>query len=126
MADIRRDWTLHTEPSPPHPSYRLVPALRLLHVPFEDQAAFQKWEATVIGTADDISPRNTQQVRKTLCDLCSRAEKEAIQWLETSFEQEFSMDIDQLDAWRSIKFLWEQQRDISALVRDSILSGLDM
>lgn len=121
VADyILSDWTLHLDPSPAHPSYRLIPALRLFHIQLNDSTLFQKWEETVAGSIDEVSSQNTEQLRNTLSELCTCYQSEADLWLSKHGSLCQSED---LADWPSIRRLWAQQRDVATGVLESILSG---
>ncbi|KAG8756245.1 hypothetical protein FRC14_003260 [Serendipita sp. 396] len=115
------DWTLHADPTPAHPSYRLIPALRLLHVSLQDQSALQRWEATVNGELDEISPQNSERMRNTLKELCLELQEEAaahLSPLDALIEEGFSM--------ASIQQLWLEQHDICTAIVQNISDGIEL
>ncbi|KAJ7449792.1 hypothetical protein FB451DRAFT_738190 [Mycena latifolia] len=63
------DWTLDGSPAV---SYRLITALRLLHVPLggpEDD--LQRWRDTLTGLRDTVSEANESAWQETVVDVCS-------------------------------------------------------
>jgi hypothetical protein len=121
-----RNWTLHSDPAPALPSYRLIPALRLLHLSLTDQMLLCKWEETISGSLDEVSAHNTHQVRETLSDLCTKYYVQAKAWLSLHSSPDKQARHEGLEAWPSIRLLWEQQQDVSSLVQESILSGIEL
>jgi hypothetical protein len=75
------DWTIQTHPTPAHPSYRLISALRLFHVvedcsmseiPYNMELQVMVWRDTIQGTRDNINQRNEEAWRATLRKLCQQ------------------------------------------------------
>ncbi|KAG8806156.1 hypothetical protein FRC17_005151 [Serendipita sp. 399] len=111
------NWTLHAEPAPAHPSYRLVPTLRLFHIHLSDENALQSWEATLNGELDEISVQNSEGVRQTLEQLCLELQEEANAHLLSP-----SIGISSGD---SVRRLWVEQRDICAAIVQGISDGIE-
>jgi hypothetical protein len=53
-------------------SYRLITALRLLHVPLGDSnGALQRWQDTLTGLRDAISDANESAWKETITEICA-------------------------------------------------------
>ena len=71
-----RDWTMQTSPSPAHPSYRLITALRLYHVLPQvmssslTETLLDEWRNTTLGKQDVISEENERLWRGCLMHIC--------------------------------------------------------
>jgi hypothetical protein len=85
-----------------------------------------KWEETVSGSLDEVSVHNTHQVRETLSTLCTKYYAQAKTWLSLHSSPDKRVGHGDLEVWPSIRLLWEQQRDVSSLVQESILSGIEL
>ena len=85
----------------------------------------RRWEQTIDGTLESISPENTQSLRSTLGDLCKNYESEAAAYLsQHSGAESFS------DSWHrrvmsSILFLWMEQREVATGIMESINRGIE-
>lgn len=119
-----RDWTIHGEPAPAHPSYRLIPALRLLHVTRLSEevndtrvsgSQLKAWEATVAGVRDLVDQENEQDMRATLRSICKqvldRSTKTLCEFAKTRREDY---------AWHCLETFWREEHDVSRAVIDSI------
>ncbi|KAJ6596873.1 hypothetical protein DFH09DRAFT_1023264 [Mycena vulgaris] len=63
------DWTLDGSPAV---SYRLITALRLLHVPVDDSDdSLQRWRDTLTGLRDTVSEVNEGAWKKSVAHICS-------------------------------------------------------
>lgn len=85
----------------------------------------RRWEKTVAGTLEDISPQNTKGLRSALAGVCERYHVEASQYLDQHGGEESFPEPWQRHAMASIRFLWTQQRQVAALVMESINHGID-
>ena len=78
LSDGYSDWTMHSSPTPAHPSYRLIAALRLYHtvsesagsVPANSEELVDAWRRVLIGQEERISEENEQAWRGTLSRIC--------------------------------------------------------
>ncbi|KAK2466934.1 hypothetical protein APHAL10511_001192 [Amanita phalloides] len=116
------DWTMHSTPAPAHPSFRLVTALRLYHVTSLSQDEVEAWRETLLGTRDYVSDINEKQWRKTLVEICSRAEVEAEKGLVRACGEV-------CDEWEremqgNIAELWAEQQRVASGVRSSVEQGI--
>ncbi|CAE6419459.1 unnamed protein product [Rhizoctonia solani] len=72
--DYWGDWTFHVQDGDARPSYRVIPALRLLHIPLNSQndtnRELQLWEDSLVGLTDDVSKQNESKVRRSVIGLC--------------------------------------------------------
>ncbi|KAF5381005.1 hypothetical protein D9615_003936 [Tricholomella constricta] len=128
------DWTLHMQPSPAHPSYRLITALRLYHlfptsakkVPLDAEAALLPWRDTLSGAAEKVSEKNEESWRNTLLQLCSTLAEDAATKIVSS---DISAEPDQTKCqwlpWmkKNIHMLWEEEFYVAKEVANSIHNG---
>lgn len=121
------DWSLHANPAPAHPSYRLIPILRLLHISLRDEKVIRRWEQTVAGLLDEVSTTNTNSFRSTLTSLCQKYHSEAVNHLTRSNQIEGLSGARSHQPMAAINrdLLWREQRDVTALVMESIDSGIE-
>lgn len=120
------DWTLHTEPPPAHPSYRLIPALRLFQLSMSDETMLRRWEHVIAGTLDEVSRANTELLRSTLATLCQQYHSESVAYLTESISVQNLPEPWQRQAMASIHLLWKEQRDVTALLMESIANGIEL
>jgi hypothetical protein len=121
-----RDWTLHSiQPEPAHPSYRVIAALRLIHLHSDSGAVDTRpWKDTIAGLRDNISDDNEVAWRVSLQQLC-----EAIQIRASShLELEASL-INANTSWTNwmqgnVRMLWEEEVLTARMVLDSLAAGL--
>ncbi|KAF8741349.1 Oxidoreductase family, C-terminal alpha/beta domain, partial [Rhizoctonia solani] len=68
------DWTFHVQGGEARPSYRVITALRLLHVSInpenDSNHELQLWEDSIMGLVDNVSEENELKVRQSVIDLC--------------------------------------------------------
>ncbi|RPD66070.1 SET domain-containing protein [Lentinus tigrinus ALCF2SS1-7] len=124
------DWTIHAAPTPAHPSYRLMAALRLLHA-FDDvteigQAAFDstvdQWREVIYGQTDKISLQNEKRWRASLYRICSRVAERARTRLTRVSTAECT---DEDGSWRrwmhsNISILWKEELEVAEAVVASL------
>ncbi|GLB34973.1 putative SET domain-containing protein [Lyophyllum shimeji] len=126
------DWTLHLQPLPAHPSYRLITALRLYHlfpasaeeVPLDADRALLPWKATLLGRADRISQENEEAWKDTLLQICSKLAEDAT----TAIASLDAVSANREIAWfswmkKNIRMLWEEELFVTRMVAQSILGG---
>ena len=85
----------------------------------------RRWEKTVMGTLEELSPENNLGLRSTLAGICGRYYFEADQYLVQNKGSENFSELWQRQAMVSIKHLWTQQRQVAALVTESINHGIE-
>jgi hypothetical protein len=125
----RSDFTLHLEPAPAHPSYRLLAALRLLHLPLSQVTA---WRDVLLGYSPSISAANDEATNASLLKLCDAVVATAREGRE-KVDQVVAQagEVDEADAgeWAgaldSVRKLWEGQEDIAEGVRESVAEGVE-
>ena len=133
MTDVSRtsrsDFTLHLEPAPAHPSYRLLAALRLLHLPLSQVTA---WRDVLLGYSPSISAANDEATVASLLELCDAVVATAREGREKVDEVVIQAgEVDEADAgeWAgaldSVRKLWEGQEDIAEGVRESVAEGVE-
>lgn len=124
------DWTLHCQPPPAHPSFRLITALRLYHifpvkettVPPNPRPALESWMTTVMGTSNKISEDNEEAWRNTLLNICRKRASDAEFALSSLKEKPCPSSPDWVP-WtkQNIMMLWEEELLVSIQVANSIL-----
>lgn len=132
-----RDWTLHSAPTPAHPSYRLMAALRLLHV-FDKvdtgnhqggafEAGVKTWRNVVNGHADTISPENEDKWRRTLLHMCEHVKERARSCLSAMTALDRDEDETSWQKWMAdnVAALWSEECDVAAAVMQSVVSGVE-
>jgi len=115
-----RDWTLHSSPSPAHPSYRLVTALRLYEY---DQSlsdeSLQPWRDTLTGKRYTVSEQNEAAWRTTLLHIC----EVIIQRAESRLNDESPVSqCAQWVAWmhENVRSLWNEEKCVAEAVLQSL------
>jgi len=76
---------MHSDPTPAHPSYRLITTLRLYHlfplssdtIPPNAEEKLEDWRNTTFGKQDVISEANETLWRSTLMDICKNIIRDA-------------------------------------------------
>ncbi|KAG5715238.1 Ribosomal N-lysine methyltransferase set11 [Termitomyces sp. T112] len=136
MKDILRtegywgDWTLHCQPPPAHPSFRLITALRLYHhfpikemtVPPNAASALESWMATIMGTSEKISEENEEAWRNSLLRICRKRASDAKSALSSLKRKMYPSNPTWISlAKQNIMTLWEEELLVSTQVSDSIL-----
>ncbi|KAG6890711.1 hypothetical protein C0995_005084 [Termitomyces sp. Mi166 len=127
------DWTLHCQPLPAHPSFRLITALRLYHlfpvkdttIPPNSASALEIWMATIMGTSEKISKENEKAWRNSLLQICKKRTNDAKSALLSLEAKTYSSGSAQWTPWakQNIMTLWEEELLVSSYVTDSILNG---
>ncbi|KAI0031839.1 hypothetical protein K488DRAFT_71128 [Vararia minispora EC-137] len=130
------DWTLHTAPPPAYPSYRLLSALRLLHVFVVDESPFGAvsttdlalWRDTVAGLRDAVSESNERDVRRSLRSICDAVSVRAERSLDALMKAKAD-EIGGPSAWSkfavgNVAVLWKEERAVARAVLDSIEAGV--
>lgn len=115
--------TLQPQPPTPSPSWRVLIALRLLHLPLPArpnaialEASLRPWRALVAGMSDLISLRNEADVRQTLRTLCDRvvvdAESglEACEDLRDKWAKEGDVEDGLKEGLRMVMGVWREER----------------
>ncbi|KAG8987919.1 hypothetical protein FRB95_010755 [Tulasnella sp. JGI-2019a] len=140
------DWTLHSSPTPAHPSYRILPALRLLHLsqPTPDEEAvlgswtdaasnLNAWEMMVLGRQQTVSHQNELSVSGTMRVVCERVMARGEHGLNELYELEQSIltltpeasgDTDWFSSTiRCATILWKEEYEVANAVLESIERG---
>lgn len=124
------DWTLHATETSVNPSYRLLPPLRLLHLRLSDKYQLERFEATISGYEENISPENDAKMRETLVGICKKLTSRADAGLRALGD--FGGDTDltfgtvSFNLSQSIKFirwLWEEELDVASKLLRHIERG---
>ena len=128
-----RDWTLHSSPTPAHPSYRLMAALRLFHAVGDcakgasaREEDIEAWKAVIAGQKEAVSEANETAWRATLVKLCEDIAVRARKGIG------HINDISGLPAqpwtgWamQNIRLLWREEMEVATAVAASVRSGVD-
>jgi hypothetical protein len=134
-----RDYTFHASPTPAHPSHRLLPALRLLHLPLSTtdiavilsssdlkspSPPLQRFLHTLSGAVEIVDPSNESAVRKSLMEMCvaicSRADQ-GIANITRLMETERDLDGFE-EAVEMVCKLWMVEKIMAGMVKKSIES----
>ncbi|KIY50871.1 SET domain-containing protein, partial [Fistulina hepatica ATCC 64428] len=125
------DWTLHSTPNP-HPSFRVMAALRLFHLVSQvpssstEKQALQVWRDTLSGKRDAVSSANEQAWRETLVSVCEDVKQHTVDGMQRTNRLRHPPDID----WRpwmqaNIHMLWQEEFFVADAVRTTTLAGAD-
>ncbi|KAI0054054.1 SET domain-containing protein [Auriscalpium vulgare] len=131
------DWTLHLSPSPAHPSYRLITALRLYHlVPIDStdlstshlQALLVPWRETLLGLREEVSETNEAQCRLSIVDLCEKLASEGTEAISALQAARLDDGLQVGVVWHasmleSIRMLWLEELEVARAVIRSVNTG---
>ncbi|KAF8761564.1 Oxidoreductase family, C-terminal alpha/beta domain [Rhizoctonia solani] len=117
LTDTHSDWTFHVQDGEARPSYRVIIALRLLHVSInsEDDSnhELQLWEDSIMGLVDNVSEENELKVRQSVIDLCKtivERSKTKISYVRSQVaDREASGPVEWLHVLDMIEQLWEEE-----------------
>ena len=129
-----RDWTIHSSPSPAHPSYRLVTALKLLNIVdrgtteppprSESDRLLERWKDVVSGVAEVVSPENEQMWRNMLTDICEQVIERARVGLDAIARVQREGAPEWIGWMRgNIRCLWQEELEVARAVAQSVKSG---
>jgi len=126
------NWTIHSDPTPAHPSYRLITTLRLYHVfsllsdaiPPNAEEKLEDWRNTTLGKQDIISEDNETLWRTTLIAICKGIIQDA-QIGITVLGKINTGVMSALPKWvglakGSIEMLWKEENDVCRVVMESL------
>ena len=90
----------------------------------------ETWRNVVSGHADNVSPENEEEWRRTLFRLCERIENRARSRLEAMTALDFNDDWSPTSFWQkwmadNVVALWREERDVAEAVMQSIVSGVE-
>lgn len=128
-----RDWTMHSQPKPAHPSYRLISALRLLHAIGNDMeedkidSVVERWRAVLWGQEEQISAKNEKAWRSTLIRICDQVAKTAKTGIESVQGRSKQAEDPGWTGWvlGNIEMLWREECEVAEAVRRSVEAGTD-
>lgn len=122
------DYTLHSSPSPAHPSYRLLVALRLMHARIPEKAlrsyiddpssratstTLQAWLDLTMGVREAVSDENETTVRAALRSICASQLRMVDGRLTALTAHQYPESVPEVgDAKRMVEQLWENDREI--------------
>ena len=125
------DWTLDSSPSPAHPSYRLITALRLIQIAANSDAKTgappesetQAWRDVLSGRRELISDENESGWREVLLGFCERISGRAQEGRDQA-----TQDLANLEGWQAwmrenILYLWREELEVADAVARSIRAG---
>ena len=126
------DWTIHSDPTPAYPSYRLITTLRLYHLfplssdtlPPNAEEKLEDWRNTTFGKQDIISKDNEALWRSTLMHICKKIVQEAQIGIMGLGKIDIGV-VFPLPEWAGpakgfIEMLWKEEYDVSRLVIESL------
>lgn len=127
---------MHSSPTPAHPSYRLMAALRLYHiipesetvVPENSEELVDSWRRVLIGQQERVSETNETSWRETLLRICQRVEERARSGMKNLMVGEATLETDNRPEWlnwmlENIRLLWREELEVSEAVASSVRSG---
>lgn len=126
---------MHGSPTPAYPSYRLVTALRLLHINIanagverESMIELQAWRGVTHGRRDVISRENEAAWRATLVGICegvARRAEGALKELANMVRGETRQGHCKWDDWMmdNMRLLWVEEQEVARAVIESIERG---
>lgn len=127
----RRDYTLHNQPAPPHPSYRVQVMLRCFHLPSSrDTNATLLFLQTLTGQQETVNAKNENCVRKSLVDVSLAIEQRSSEILSSlttiSSEGPSSPDLGDCrkNATIMLRNICQLEAAIAKGVRESVESGV--
>lgn len=123
---------MHSSPEPAYPSYRLITALRLYHIPVTESTELERdhllqlWRDTFLGRRECVSECNESAWRETLVDICQILVERATTRM-TAIDAEIREVVDS-EVWGSwmqgnIKMLWEEELFVAKAVMQSVQNG---
>lgn len=122
------DFTLHLEPDFGHPSYRLLLALRLLHLPMSQ---VHLWRDVVQGLSPSVSDANEESTSDALEKLCDiflaqvRDGQRRTDELDELTQVALENKAEWASAVHSVRKLWEGTEDIAIGVKASVQAGVE-
>lgn len=118
--------TLQPVPAPASASWRVLIALRLLHLPLPSrtntialEASLAPWRALLSGEVEHLSARIETEVQRTITSVCERvvAESEdgldACEALRDKWDKERVEDVGLREGLRMVEGIWEEERDVA-------------
>ncbi|PSR74907.1 hypothetical protein PHLCEN_2v9441 [Hermanssonia centrifuga] len=132
------DWTLHSSPTPAHPSYRLMIALRLYYaiptsidtVPSAPEEATEGWKKVLTGQAEVISVENEKSWRESLLDICDEIIDRARQNRDENIRKlQQGLSLTEIEppwlrwAIGNLNLLWGEEMEVAEAVAMSVRFG---
>lgn len=130
------DWTMHSSPTPAHPSFRLMAALRLYHLlpnsaekpPHNPDAALEPWYTVLTGQKDVISAANEQAWRDSLGRICEGVQDRARNVIEQLASAQEIVGQEDKPGWfdwmaRNVRLLWMEEKEVAEAVLASLIAG---
>ncbi|BGO89451.1 hypothetical protein NBRC10512_006638 [Rhodotorula toruloides] len=123
------DMTLSAKPDPPSPSWRVLVALRLLHLRLPTLAvlsadSFAAWYNNINGVAETVSSANEAKVRASVQAICDAAAREAEEGVKRCEEvlrrwkkEGTDVDKEMEGNWRMVKTVWDEDVRIALGVK---------
>ncbi|KAJ7172493.1 hypothetical protein C8R46DRAFT_893627 [Mycena filopes] len=100
------DWALDGSPAV---SYRLITALRLLHVSLVDSnGALRRWQDTLTGLRDVVSEENEKAWKATVLAIC------------TTLIQRADAQRSNADLVGDVRVLWEEEQHVASRISDML------
>ena len=126
---------MHSCPSPAHPSYRLISALRLYHVVQESRETVppdwevwvDKWRRVSSGQSDIISGANETAWKATLVDVCRTIIERARRGVQALGKSASAVQKVPWSEWmlNNIRMLWQEEIEVAQAVVESVQHGVE-
>jgi len=126
------NWTLHSSPTP-HPSYRLITALRLYcilpicssSIPLAPAEVLRPWRETMLGKRDCVSEENERSWRETVLRICTTLAERAASYTSAMAARNADANNQIWIHWMqgNIRMLWEEEGYVAAAVERAVRNG---
>ncbi|GJE95126.1 SET domain-containing protein [Phanerochaete sordida] len=129
------DWTMHSQPVPAHPSYRLISALRLSQLAVDEsegeafERALERWRAVLWGQEEQVSAENEQAWRDALLLMCERIAETATSGM-AAVRERLPRERASGAGWTgwmlgNIERLWREEYEVAEAVASSVRGGVE-
>ncbi|KLO18588.1 SET domain-containing protein [Schizopora paradoxa] len=122
---------LFLSPSPPHPSYTVISALRLLasRLSGRGETLQASWAAVLAGRPPDGVDVSVRQSLERLCQTIAERSKRALDHLKEKEQQSHgTLDAPPWSSWavRNVRKLWDEEDKVACAVLGSLQGGVQI
>ena len=125
---------MHSQPTPAHPSYRLISTLRMLHCADGEagpeasalETAFERWRMVLYGQEEQLSAVHEVAWRSTLSKICKMIVRRAQDALESlgRVRREVHLEAPWAGGMQNnIELLWREELEVAGAVAESVKAG---